>query len=69
MQDKMQKKYKDAIEGRLISMNEPQMRMEVNGNAVTVSISGTMNTASLGVFDNYNSEQISAKKQLSIVIR
>lgn len=62
MQEKMQKKYKDAIDGRLISMNEPQMSMEVNGNAVTVSISGTMNTVSLGLFDNYNNEQISAKK-------
>lgn len=65
MKQKMQKKYTDAIEGRLISMEDPQVNIEVNGGSITVSISGSMRTVPVGFLSNYNNYEINAKKKVS----
>lgn len=65
MKAKMQEKYKSAVKGRLISMDEPQMNIEVEGDSISVSIKGTMHTVPTGLVSNYNNYVIHATRQVS----
>lgn len=62
MQEKMEKKYKDAIDGRLISMDEPKLNIECEGKTIKVNICGRMDTVIFGISDNYNDRLISAER-------
>lgn len=67
MKEKMQSKYKNTIENRLISMKESNMSVKVEGNSVTVSISAEMKMVGIGFLPNYNANIISAEKSVTSV--
>ena len=65
MQKKMLEKYNQSIGHRLISMDNPQVKIEVNGKDVKVKIRGVMKTASIGFIPDYNGFAITAEKIVS----
>lgn len=66
MKRKMWEKYQNAIEGRLISMKEPEVSMEVKSKDITVRISAEMTTVPLVFFQDYNHAVIQVKKSVSM---
>ena len=65
MKAKMQEKYQESVGDRLISMESPEVTMEVNGDDVTVKISGKMRTVKLGFLPDYNHAVIRTERTVS----
>lgn len=65
MQTKMSQKYNEAVGGRLISMKQPGVCMEVKDNEITVSVQGRMDTVPIGFASNYHRDIICAEKTVS----
>ena len=66
MKQKMQKKYSDAVGGRVIAMSRPSCSIEVKDGYVTVQISGTMHTISSGFLPGYNGMVLSSQKKAEL---
>lgn len=65
MKRKMQEKYRNSIDGRLIAMKKPVFSIKADNKGVTVSIKGKMTTGPLWFLPGYNQPQITAEKQVS----
>ena len=65
MKSRVQEKYLHSIEGRLISMNQPEISVKVENDSITVKISGEMNTAGGSLLPSYNHAVVNAEKTVS----